>query len=130
MLSSSTTTIASHKPNPSLSRRELGCVVNHISEPVWKQTMQVLNIKPALVKISSGIATQKSKSECRFDSIKSFATASDLQEMCFMVGGNVTDNPRNKMVQQLLRSGYTSLAVNIETGMTNARVPSNFLCNF
>ena len=89
--------------------------------------MQVLNIKPALVKTSS---TQKSRSEHRFDNIKSFATASDLQETSFMVGGNVTYSPRNKVVQQLHRCGYTSLAMNIETGMTDARVPSNFLCNF
>lgn len=91
---------------------------------------KVLNIKPALVKTSSGISTQKSNSEHRFDSIKSFATASDLQEESVVVGGNITGNPRSKVVQQLLRSGYTSLAVNIETGMTDARVPSNFLCNF
>ena len=89
--------------------------------------MQALNIKPALVNTSSGMVTHKSNSEHRFDSMRSFATASDLQEMGLMVVGNVSGNPRNKVVQQLLRSG---LAVNIETGMTDARVPSKFLCNF
>lgn len=127
MLSSSTTTLATRKPSPNLSRRELSCVVNHVNESAWKQLVQVLNVKQPSTKRTG---TQKTRSENRFDSVKGFATATVLEERSVMVGGNVTGNLRNKVVQQLLRSGNTSLAMNIETGMIDSRVPSNFLCNF
>lgn len=75
---------------------------------------------------------KKTHSELRFDSVKSFAISSDFdfEGKSVMVSGRASGNTRKKIIQQLLRSSYTSLATNLEIGMIDARVPSNFLGNF
>ena len=130
MLNSSNTTLATHNPSRDLSRRELSCIVSHAAkESIWKHVLQFLTIRPESVKSVGGGA--KTISEQRFDSVKSFAISSEFQDRGVMVVDTAgSGNARKKIVQQLLRSDYTSLATNLEIGMIDARVPSNFLCNF
>ena len=133
MLNSSTTTRATHKPSRDLSRRELSCIVSHTAkDAIWKNILQFLTISPeSAIGVGCGDVTHKTISEQRFDSIKSFTVSSEYQGGNFMVADTCDSSIlRKKIVQQLLRADYTSLAVNLEIGMVDARVPSCFLCNF
>lgn len=131
VLESSTTAVATHSPSQDLSRRELSCIASYTTkESTWKQVALALTRKP--VSLDKSGVEKKTHSELRFDSVKSFAISSDFdfEGKSVMVSGRASGNTRKKIIQQLLRSSYTSLATNLEIGMIDARVPSNFLGNF